>query len=121
MDLTPLPSGLPTIQVPRSQFGHYEREAAARIDHIIQTAYPGHPFHTTVSLMHMRAVINHPLLPEDMAIIVRLTDEDPDGRIYIRLCGELLERFGIPRGGLALADGFSVDEDQQAAALSDIK
>lgn len=114
--------GAPVFQLRPAQVAHYENACAERIHAIIQQAYPGHPFEVTVSLLQFRTIIDHPLLPEGMAITVRLTDEDADGRIYVRLCGELLERFGIPRAGIEKAGGaFVVDYDQQADVLSDIK
>ena len=111
----------PTVSVPLRQYAHYEAMARARIDHIIQTHYPRHPFFVSVSLKTMLATIEHPLLPEGYAIQVRLTEEDPDGKIYVKHCGELLERFNVPRGGLVDRSGVEASPTQTAAALADIK
>jgi hypothetical protein len=114
--------GTPKMNLSPAALEHYETHAAARIHEIIQRAYPGHPFEVTVRLMEMRTIVNHPLMPDGYAITVRLMDEDPDGKIYVRLCGELLERFGIPRAGIEANGGdIWIDPVKQAEALSDIK
>lgn len=117
----PLAGGLPTINVPRLQFAHYERAIRDRVHGIIQQKYPGHPFEVSVSLYTLLVTVTHPLLPEGVAIVVKLDDEDPEGHIYWRLCGELLERYNLPRGGIDLIAGVEITEDDQAKALSDIK
>lgn len=109
------------VNLRRDQFADYERKCAARIRSILHTHYPGHPWGVTVDLRAFRAIINHPLMPDNTAIVVLLQDEDVDGKCYVRLAGELLERFNVPRGGIDLAAGMVFTEDQQRDALSDIR
>lgn len=112
--------GLPYISIKEAEFRWYEQKLAERIHNIIQSEYAGHPFNVTVSIMQMRAIIDHPMLPTGYAITVKLTEEDPDGKIYLKFCGELLERMGVPRG--PLVDGaLWIDPEKCAAAISDIK
>lgn len=79
------------------------------ITEILHRHYQGHLFHVTVDSRptHMLARIRHPILPHNKGITLRLDDIDPNGAIVVRLAGQLLERYRIPRAALDV-DAFLV-------------
>lgn len=72
------------------------------IDDILHQHYYGHLWTVTVdSRPNVGMVyIRHNLTPQKAGIRIRLPDIDPNGRIVVRLAGELLERYNVPRAAL---------------------
>lgn len=89
-----------------------EKRIRERVEEIIEAHYPGHPFSVEVDLMNLMIYIDHPLVPDGRRMVVRMQDEDPEGKIFVTIAGETLERLGIPRGPF----GQYSDEDYDKAA-----
>ena len=102
-----------------------EIDAEDRIHKIIQGFYPGHDFEPEVCFRRQMIFIHHPAAPDNIAITIRLGDEDVEGRIYMRLCGEFLERLGIARRALTETEADDADAKigsaEAEAAFSDVK
>lgn len=73
---------------------------AMRIGSHIQQHYPGVLFRVSVNSPGGIARIHHPLLPAAWGYTVFLSElnSDPKMACITRACGELLERFNLPRG-----------------------
>lgn len=89
-----------TVKIPKAQFDYWQSILTARVRHIVTTAYPGHPFTFEVDLFNQCTYIDHPMIPDGRRLIVHMHDEDVDGKIFMRMAGEILERINVRRGPL---------------------
>jgi len=71
----------------------------------VNDAYPGHPWYIEVSHFKGIVKINLPLLMGQWYATVRIRDlhTDPGFKSILRRCGEILERFQMPRVGYSHA------------------
>ncbi len=82
-----------TMRFPNEQEAY---QMCCAITAALEKIYPGHLW---------RAAINQDLLfiqnctvDDENAYCVHLADIDPDGKVLMRIAGEILERFGLTRG-----------------------
>lgn len=94
-------------------FAAADLELMKRIAHTVDVHYCGQPFHIRVSHQDGIVRLQLPILMgASNWYVVKIADlkSDPGLREVIRGCGELLERYRIPRAGF--------DRDHYVAALN---
>lgn len=93
--------------------GLIERQRNARdlkktVSNLIQKHYPEHLFQVEVEEETGSIFIDHPLLAHSVArYFCRYNDYvQSDGKIIVKLCGEMLERVGVARGELKYFEDY---------------
>lgn len=76
---------------------------ARNIGGLLETTYPGHPWFVEVSHAQGVVMISLPALMGQNRYVVKLHElkSDPGMKAIVRGCGEILERYRLPRAGFS--------------------
>jgi hypothetical protein len=104
------------------QWAEYDVWVAARMLSILLSEYPGHPWRCRHDSIQGVALISNWILMgmgHWMAVNLKTHDLTPD--LIIRMGGEILERYGLPRGKLELGSFLEARNKHSALVIKSRK